>query len=136
MESIISPWFIYLLSLIDLFKEFFEFFAVVLGVAITIYLIGKVVIATANGDDSNEMEEWGNVWKKVKVNLVIVIFWIFLILTLFLPSRNTFIAMYIADKVTYTKVEKVVKITEDIKSQLKRDVMDIIGAIKEKDDKK
>ena len=71
MESIISPWFIYLLSLVDFFKEFFGFFAVVSGMAITTYLIGKVVIATRDGDDSNEMKNWGNVWKKAKVNLVL-----------------------------------------------------------------
>ena len=141
MESIISPWFIYLLSLVDFFKEFFGFFAVVSGMAITTYLIGKVVIATRDGDDSNEMKNWGNVWKKAKVNLVIVIFWVFLVLGIFLPTRNTLIAMYVADKVTYAKVEKVVKITEDIKGQLKKDVMDIIGAIKkgtikEEEDKK
>ena len=137
MESIISPWFVYLLSLVDNLGVFFCTFASIIGTALTIYIIGKIV-TEVNGYN---VDDWKLGWKKVKVDTLIVIFWIFLILGMFLPTRNTLIAMYVADKVTYAKVEKVVKITEDIKGQLKKDVMDIIGAIKkgtikEEEDKK
>ena len=126
MESIISPWFVYLLSLVDNLGVFFCTFASIIGTALTIYIIGKIV-TEVNGYN---VDDWKLGWKKVKVGTLIVIFWVFLILGMFLPTRNTLIAMYVADKMTYAKVEKVVKITEDIKGQLKKDVMDIIGAIK------
>ena len=113
MESIVSPWFIYLLSLVDDFKTFFGFFAILIGATLTTYIVGRIVTEVVEYKD--DIEKWKLSWKKAKIGMLIVIFWVFFVLGMFLPTRNTLIAMYVADKVTYAKVEKVVKITEDIK---------------------
>jgi hypothetical protein len=61
----------------------------------------------------------------------VVLTTVFFFLSIFIPSRNTMIQMFIAKNITYDRVEKIAEESMDIKESIKQDVIDIIQAVKE-----
>jgi len=135
-ESIVSPWFVYLLFNIDSFITVLVIPCVILGGAVLVYYIGGIVNAAAIAD-SHEAEKgqmrksadnWRKVWKE-HIRYLIPIFISALLLATFIPNKDTLIAIYVADQLTWKKVEKTVEITNDIKNSLKKDAIDIIEMV-------
>jgi hypothetical protein len=52
-----------------------------------------------------------------------------ILLTTLLPSKNTLIAMLVADKFTYDVAEKVIDTGKDIKDEIKADIIEIFNNI-------
>ena len=52
-----------------------------------------------------------------------------IILSIFLPTRNTLIAMIVAQNITSNNVSKALQVGKDFKGELKKDVIDIINSI-------
>jgi hypothetical protein len=123
MESIVNPWFIYLLFKIDFIREFF---GVISGMLI---FVSAILVGAMCGDG-----DWK--WKEVKKKAIAI--WvslsIILVISVMAPSKNTIIAMYVADKVTYNAVGSTVEIGKSFKEELKKDVIEIIREVtKEKE---
>ena len=135
-ESIVSPWFVYLLFNIDSFITVLVIPCVILGGAVLVYYIGGIVNAAAitgsheaeKGQMQKSADNWRKVWKE-HIRYLIPIFISALLLATLIPNKDTLIAIYIADQLTWKKVEKTVEITNDIKNSLKKDAIDIIEMV-------
>lgn len=130
MQPIISPWFIYLLGIVDSIIEFLSVLAVFAGIVFIISLIGHILCKYADEFD----EDYIPLWKKIrKIALPILI--IFALLSLFVPNRNTLIGMFVAKNITHDDVEKVLKTGDDFKEEIKKDIFELIEAIQDKQEK-
>ena len=127
MEPIVSPWFIYCLSLVTPIIGVLIFVAG--AVAITGMLFGICLAVNSGEYWAKDREKIYKAWKAFHPKLFISIGVIALLLVIFIPSRNTIIAMYAADKITYNNVQKAVDAGKTIKDSLKQDVIDIIQTI-------
>ena len=121
MEPIVSPWFIYLLFKVDTFVTF-------------AWVIG--ILALAGGSiaflpiDNMCREDVQTKYLKYYRRMILLSIGVSMIfLALITPSKNTIIAMYVSQQVTYDKVGKYVEITKNIKNTLKQDIVDIIREI-------
>ena len=122
MESIINPWLIYFLSILNS----------ILGICIGALIISTVItiggfILWVNEDDDNGLR----LSKKI---LPCVVF--FLLLVILIPSKNTVITMYVADKITWNNIEKTVEIGANVKETIKKDVIDILSVLYDEEDLK
>ena len=135
-ESVISPWFVYLLFNINSFITITILPCVFSGIAILILLIGRGISKADSLVGCTSMKEsgekwyprWTNAWKKYSKYLI-PIFIGCLFMSIFTPNKNTIIAIYAANSITWGKIEKTMTITKDIKDVLKKDVIDIISSI-------
>ena len=134
-ESIISPWFIYLLFSIDSFIGLLLILpCVLLGIPIMIYISGLIIIGVdgmsmySKERAKERLTTWTTRWKK-HLKYLIPLFICFLLMSTITPNKNTMIAMYVADQITYGKVEKTVQITNDIRNIIKRDAIEIINSV-------
>lgn len=125
MESIVSPWFIYLVGLVDGLIAFMAVPIILSAIALIVYFIGLLVNTC---DNSLDPENWETAWGK-KWLLALVIFSISVFIAVFTPSKNTIIAMYVADKVTYNSIQEAVSTGKDIKETIKKDIIDIIQSV-------
>ena len=124
MEPIVSPWFIYLLLLVNNVICLCVLATILAFVALLIYYIGWGM-ATDYGDDR---ESWVAGWgKKVKMSWIIMI--VGFILATFIPTKDTIIAMYVADNITPNNVEKALEVGKDFKDEIKKDIFELIEAI-------
>jgi hypothetical protein len=124
MESIVNPWIIYFIGVIDGIDNLFDVLAFIGGVAFFCFWIGQL----ATGGDYWEQ------WKKY-IKHIIIIPLILIFVSLVFPSKNTIIAMYVANEVTYDRAEKVVEVGKDIKNSLKKDILDIIQELTKESEK-
>ena len=121
MEPIVSPWFIYLLFKVDTFVTF----AWVIG----ILALAGGSIAFLPIDDMCREDVQTKYLKYYRRMILLSIGVSMIFLALITPSKNTIIAMYVSQQVTYDKVGKYVEITKNIKNTLKQDIVDIIREI-------
>jgi hypothetical protein len=130
MESIVNPWFIYLLGMVDSLNTIIgvTFVFVCIGLFI---LIVVAIVATCAGDGDLVKDGWDKCWKP---RFYIPLF-IYLFLCATVPTKKTLIAMYVANEVTYERAEKAVDITKDLKNTLKKDIIDIIQEVTKEDAK-
>ena len=119
MAYIVSPWLVYLIGILDSLKEASSVAAVVLGVVVPLIAVMKCI------EDIEEIKVWHIVSGTV-------LFFIALIFTIAIPSRETVIQMVLAKNLTYTNAGIIVTEGRNIKDQLKQDVIDIILAVEEK----
>jgi len=126
-EHIINPWFVYLLFNIDSFITLLVIPCILSGVTLFVYIMGVIIISVSN-EDAWDKKVWVKIWKR-HLRYLIPIFIGFLLIATFTPKKNTIIAMYIADQITWNKIEKTTEITKGIKNMLKKDVIDIIESI-------
>jgi hypothetical protein len=125
MESIVNPWIIYLLWKIDTLRDIIRIPCIV---ALIIFIVFIFIDAIEND---------GDCFKENSKNIKKGIFtWLFLVsFVVLLPSKNTIIAMYVANEITYNRAEKAVDITKDLKNTLKKDIIDIIQEVTKEDAK-
>ena len=129
MESIISPWFVYLLSIVNGLGVGLILTTIAFGCTAIIALIVWANYRVEDGEDDEDTVKW----KKIR-NKFIIATGITFLLTVMIPSRNTIIAMYVTDKLTYDTAEKIIKAGKNVKDEFKKDVIDIIESItKDKD---
>lgn len=120
MEPIVNPWLIYLVSIVEHLRDFFNVITFVVCTLDIIIVVGVFVEA----DDAIAIF-YNREEKKTKllVKLLIVATIVFPLLTIFIPTKETIIAMYVANMVTPDNLS----ITNEIfKSNLK-DYIDIIS---------
>lgn len=104
MEPIISPWLVYALSLVN---PLITILAVVAILAVT----GLVIVYT----DYDFYDERSS--NEVKV--IWVVFIISTLLAIFIPSKNTLIAMYVANHVTPDNLSNAQEIITTLINQVK-----------------
>jgi len=126
MTPIISPWFIYLLSIVNLIKTFFILFAIIAGIGMAAGFFSWSLCATGN----DEYEELESSKKLAKISTPLFI--LFLTLAIFIPSRNTLIGIYVTKHITTNNIKKGLEIGRVAKEEIKKDVIDLINAITNK----
>lgn len=118
MTPIISPWFIYLLSVVDAIKGIFVVGAIIGATTVVIILMGMVI----------EDWEWEGVKKIFKVILPISLTCLFF--SIFVPNKKIIIAMYVTKFVTTDNITKAIDAGGNFKDEVKKDIIEIIEAIK------
>lgn len=120
MEPIVNPWLIYLVSIIEHLRNLFGVINF-LVLALDIFIVVGVCIES---DDAIAVF-YNREEKKIKpfIKLLIALTIICPLLVIFIPSKETIIAMYIANMVTPDNLNFA---NEVFKSNLK-DYMDIIS---------
>ena len=120
MEPIVNPWLIYLVSIVEHLRNFFN--AIIFVVCVLDILI---VMGTFIESDNAIAVFYNREEKKIKpfIKLLIALTIICPLLVIFIPSKETIIAMYIANMVTPDNLNFA---NEVFKSNLK-DYMDIIS---------
>jgi len=131
MEPIISPWLVYLISVVDNFRTVCTYSFVFSLMALVIYLIG--LLFTINYED--DFKYWISWWKPVKYK-VFILSCICSLFILFIPTRNVLIAMVVADKATNDSVNSLIQSGKDIKNTIKQDIIDLLMVGKEKQEEK
>ena len=127
MDNIINPWFIYFINLIDNFLVAVFFAGVVCAGLILVYWVGRLYIADATWKSKEEIKEWNKNWKHTNKRAYLGLILCVLIST-FAPDKNTIIDMYIADQITWNRVEKIGKMGKDFKNEIKKDIIDIVNS--------
>lgn len=113
MESIVSPWIIYLIFMVTNFKAIFIIVGAMIGV------IGLPIYIDAG---------------KHKVGyLMWTICIVMLTIGFLIPTKATVIGMVTANEITYDRADKAVEIGKDIKDSIKKDIIDIIQEITKED---
>lgn len=120
MEPIVNPWLIYLASIVEHLRIFFCIVSSIVLISDIIIVMGILV----EGDDAVDVF-FNQEEKKIKPisKLLIALSIICPLLTVFIPTKETIIAMYIANIVTPDNLSIA---NEIFKSNLK-DYMDIIS---------
>ena len=120
MEPIVNPWLIYFISIVEHLRTFFSAITFVL-VVLDICIIAGAFIETDDAIAVFYNYEESKI--KPPIKLLIVASIIFPLLMVFIPTKETIIAMYIANVVTPDNLSIA---NEIFKSNLK-DYMDIIS---------
>lgn len=120
MEPIVNPWLIYCISIVEHLRTFFSAITFVLVVLDICIIVGAFIetddaIAVFYNYEENKI--------KPPIKLLIVASIIFPLLMVFIPTKETIIAMYVANVVTPDNLSIA---NEIFKSNLK-DYMDIIS---------
>jgi len=128
MNPIVSPFFIYFLTLINNLIGVCIFLLVVSSIALFVYIVGYAVNKGQGENYEGELKEWVAGWKFALKPLLIC--WIIATtVVVFCPGKKTLIAMYITKHLTYDTVEKAMTVGKNTKDELKKDVIDIIEAL-------
>lgn len=137
MEPIISPWFIYFLSFVNVFQILMFTFSGMAGgfflVSLIGYLVCKFSTSTSSYDSDEEKEnklrklvpDWTKTLKRAAIFTAIFSF-----LVLITPSRNTVIAMYVTKFVTVDNISKAIEAGGNFKDAVKQDIIEIVEAMK------
>lgn len=120
MEPIVNPWLIYFASIVEQLRTFFNAITYIVVVLDIIIVMGTFV----ESDDAIAVF-YNREEKKIRpfIKLLIVLSIICPLLVIFIPSKETIIAMYIANMVTLDNLNIA---NEIFKSNLK-DYADIIS---------
>lgn len=120
MEPIVNPWLIYLASIVENLRTFFGTISFIVLVLDVIIIMGIFI----EGDDAIDVF-YNQEEKKIKSisKLLIALSIICPLLSVFIPTKETIIAMYIANMVTPDNLNIA---NEIFKSNLK-DYIDIIS---------
>jgi len=128
MQPIVSPWFIYSLGIVQGIKDMAIAFSVLAGLTLFALSIASIFLWIDEEEDDVK-----KILKIMKISGTILL--ICLLLAIFVPSKDTLIAMYVADKLTYNTTEKILETGKDLKQELKKDIIEIIKSITERNDK-
>ena len=120
MEPIVNPWLIYLVSIVEHLRNFFNVITFVLCALDILIVMGTFI----ESDDAIAVF-YNREEKKIKpfIKLLIALTIICPLLVIFIPSKETIITMYIANMITPDNLNLA---NEIFKSNLK-DYMDIIS---------
>ena len=134
MEPLIDPWMVYLINTIKGVNAILITTTVVLIATLLIFWI-TYLFKSMNGDyemlTEEELKERANKWKKgwKHLKLLHISAILFLIISLFTPSRNTLLEMYVANQITSNTINSIIKTGKNVKETLKQDIIDIIKEI-------
>jgi len=127
MEPIISPWFIYLVMVIGSVKALLIIGAVVLGGTVfALFVVGLIELDCAYDEDEKKKPRI----IRDKSKKFILPFLIVLVLSIFVPSKKTVIAMYVANFVTTDNITKAIEAGGNFKDVIKKDIIEIIETVK------
>lgn len=120
MEPIVSPWFIYCISVIEHLRAFIgavAFVAVILDICIIVgaFIETDDFVSVFYNREENKIKPF--------IKLLIVVSIIFPLLSVFIPTKETIIAMYVANMITPDNLNFA---NEVFKNNLK-DYVDIIS---------
>ncbi len=121
MEPIISPWFFYLLYIVDSIDDFFVVSVFVFVVALILWAMGTAAALDLDvvDDETAKNEFVSRLAKKVKKLFVYLI--VALVFSFLMPDKETIIQMYIASKATPDNIEKVINKIDKVKDELIED---------------
>ena len=122
MEPIISPWFIYLLHIVDSVRDI----SAIVTIFLLIALAGLGVACGVSWEDFEE-ETILKIKKWLKINIVLGL--CFSLIFIFVPNKRTIIAMYITDNITTDNVERAINLGKDFKKEIKKDIFEFIEKI-------
>jgi len=120
-QPIINPWIFYWISTLDKLDKMFIILSVLVGIVLVVFIV--------SGEGLK-----GKKAKRITISLLVV-FICSLLLSMFMPTKETMYSMLVAKTITYEKVSKAVSIGKDVKETIKQDILDIIKEINKKDDK-
>lgn len=123
MEPIVSPWFIYFISVADSINTWLVIFAVAAGIVCIGGLLFWFIGGMDYGFDDDDTVFVKIVWKRA-----LIIFIPLLIVSILFPNRNNILMMYGASKVTPNFIEKTVDIGKTAKDELKADIIEMLEA--------
>lgn len=129
MEPIISPWFIYLLSVINTVIGATSVVGGLCALGAVISIIGKWVLNHADEGTFCDLDAWLLAWKTVKHYTLLPAI-LCLTFAIFAPTKNTMIAMYVSNYVTTDNVTKAIEVGGNFKDIVKKDIIEIIEAMK------
>jgi hypothetical protein len=121
MEPIVSPWFIYAIGIADNLIEMLTG----LGIVISAGLVVLAILFTFDSFDSGK-----KFWRIPVTVLALLTYWIIVNL---IPSSKTLIGMAVASQITSERVVKAGKVVYAVKDDLKKDIIDIVLALKDKE---
>jgi len=125
-NPIISPLFVYLLQIIPLVRYYILIPSAISGVIALISLLYNWFEDYYDGSSTFSID---------KIVKAFIISMMLVLLSITIPTRDTMIQMYITKQITPNMLHKVRNTTVDVKDELKRDVLDIINAIKSNSNK-
>ena len=126
MEPIVNPWFIYWLGVIEGLKTLNIVILALVNIGLFFVIIFYIF-------DELTPDDWKTfkLWLRLSIGILILT----ILVAVFVPSRNTLIAMYIADNITSDNVEKALKVGKDFKEEIKKDIFELIEAIQKDENK-
>jgi len=128
METIISPWLVYLISRADNIKGASIGILILCFVLCLFYIVGLDV----NKDYDDNYEKYKKTWKPHVIKVLILGF-IMLFSVVFIPTSKTLMTMIIVKNITYDRIESIIENGKDIRTTIKQDILDIINTINEKE---
>ena len=126
---IISPFWIYLLGIVDKINLFTEIsFWLIFIAFLTMVIMALIAKLDYDDDDASMLFSYAK-----KLSVLFVFSGLLLIV---IPSQKTLIGMFVAKNITVERVEKITETGKSIKKELKQDVIDIINSVMENDKNK
>ena len=122
MTPIINPWLFYLMSIAN----------GLVGIWLILLISSLIVVGFSAGFGWIDDEDSGKEFFKRTWFYPII----FSLLIVFTPGESTITKMIIAQNVTYERVDKALATGKVLKDELKKDVIDIITTIKDKEKEK
>lgn len=125
MEPIVSPWFIYVIGIADGFIASMGFVGFWFSLACVI-AFGCIVTNISEADNPNASKT-SRPWQLSIPVLLFLLWWLVFALV---PNSKTLIGMAVAQNVTQDRVVRAGKVVYAAKDDLKKDIIDIITALK------
>lgn len=125
MEPIINPWLIYFASIVDNIGIASFIFTSITSVAF-LFLLGFYIAVKVEEGESREtkiLRTWS-----IRSGIAALVF---LLITVFTPSRNTVIAMIAANAITPDAIEAAADAGKDVVDYLTESIEDLIDGVNE-----
>jgi len=132
MEPIVSPWFVYWITRLDVIRAFGGILLGVGTLGTFLYLAGIPFTADCCSDELHEA--WTRRPKSKTITLILIGF-LGLAISGFVPSYKTALVMYGASKTTPDNIKLLRDGGKDIKDTIKADIIDIMESVNKKDNK-
>jgi hypothetical protein len=129
MDYIVNPWWIYLIGVSQSLLAFCTVTSILSGIGVIAAFILYIL-----GNDKDAPDGLKAI-TGLALKIMFPIFILTILVTVFVPNKNTIIAMIVAQNVTYSRLDKITQNGKDIHMVLKQDVLDIIKEVKSEDTK-
>ena len=126
---IVNEWFIYLLQIVDHITTMLEaLITVIIGTAVLTIIFFPMLYGLLEENRHKEAVIRILQKKTLQRGMLIAIICLFLGY-LFIPTRNTLIAMYMARQVTYERLAEAIETGQNLKDELKNDIKEILEVL-------
>ena len=123
-EPIVSPVFIYMINLVNNIVIVATVILVFSSMGFVLTRIGAAVCLAEYDKDDDDYKKWKSAYKLLFIPVMITV-----IIVVFVPDKSTILQMYVADKITFERVEQTVKMGKSLKDEIKNDIIEILEAI-------